>query len=225
MHLPEITPFRLRPLSPARKGDVCLILTLSPYRQERTAVFFGATSYMVKWSRELKRKHGVLPQVQAMSRGRNRITDDIREKVRQFHESDEVSRVCPGQKDCISVRDSHGTEVKTQKRLVLGNLREIYELYRSDDKNPVIGFSTFAELCPLHCVLAGSSGTHSVCVCTYQQNPILFLSALGFPGVTCDDLMDFAVCGSNNRDGMMGECENSVQVRTGLRIFVYAATR
>ena len=29
-----------------------------------------------------------------------------------------------------------------------------------------IGFSKFAELYPQHCVLAGASGTHAVCVCT-----------------------------------------------------------
>ena len=40
------------------------------------------------------------------------------------------------------------------------------------DKNPdkKVGFSKFAELRPRHCVLAGASGTHSVCVCTIHQN-------------------------------------------------------
>ncbi len=41
-----------------------------------------------------------------------------------------------------------------------------------------IGFSKFAELRPQHCVLAGASGTHSVCVCTTHQNiKLMFLGA------------------------------------------------
>ena len=38
-----------------------------------------------------------------------------------------------------------------------------------------IGFSKFAELHPRHCVLAGASGTHAVCVCTTHQNVKLMM--------------------------------------------------
>ena len=38
-----------------------------------------------------------------------------------------------------------------------------------------IGFSKFAELRPKECVIAGSSGTHSVCVCTTHQNVKLMM--------------------------------------------------
>ena len=45
------------------------------------------------------------------------------------------------------------------------------------DKYPkeAIGFSKFAELRPKHCVLAGVSGNHSVCICTYHQNVKLMM--------------------------------------------------
>ena len=69
----------------------------------------------------------------------------------------------PGKKDYVSVRRPQG-RVIMQKRLVLANLRELYHLFK--DRHPVVkvGFSKFAELRPPHCVLAGASGTHSVCV-------------------------------------------------------------
>lgn len=41
-----------------------------------------------------------------------------------------------------------------------------------------IGSSKFAELCPKWCVIAGSSGTHSVCVCTIHQNVKTMIDAV-----------------------------------------------
>ena len=57
-----------------------------------------------------------------------------------------------------------------QKRLVLCNLKELHQQFKDEYPNEGIGFSKFAELRPKHCVLAGASGTHSVCVCTIHQN-------------------------------------------------------
>jgi hypothetical protein len=94
-----------------------------------------------------------------------------------------------------------------QKRLVLGNLKEVFALYKADEKNPNIGFSTFAKLRPSYCVLAGSGGTHSVCVCTYHQNPKLQLAALGERGLSYHDLLDYSVCSIEKEACMMQLCE------------------
>ena len=58
----------------------CAILTLSPYTQEKTAEFFETTVHMVKKSREMKEKYGILPDVPTMKRGGNRLTDEVKEK-------------------------------------------------------------------------------------------------------------------------------------------------
>ena len=116
--------------------------------------------------------------------------------------------MCPGKKDCLTVRDKNGLKIKAQKRLMLGSLRELYNLYKDDDKTPKVGFSTFAALRPKQCVLAGSSGTHTVCICTYHQNPALIISALDLPGLTVTDLLDHAVCDVANRDCMMQACDD-----------------
>ena len=42
-----------------------------------------------------------------------------------------------------------------------------------------MGFSKFAELSPKECVLAGATGTHSVCVCMIHQNVKLMMMAGG----------------------------------------------
>jgi hypothetical protein len=78
--------------------------------------------------------------------------------------SDESSRLMLGMKDFVSVKQPDGNRVHIQKRLILSNLRELYQNFK--EKHPVasIGLSKFAELRPKHCILAGASGTHSVCV-------------------------------------------------------------
>ena len=47
-------------------------------------------------------------------------------KVKEFFERDDVSRLCPGKKDCVSVKLEDGRKEKVQKRLLFSNLKEIY---------------------------------------------------------------------------------------------------
>ena len=54
-------------------------------------------------------------------------------------------------------------------------MRGVYREFKEKYPDHKIGFSKFAELRPKHCVLAGASGTHSVCVCTIHQNVKLML--------------------------------------------------
>jgi hypothetical protein len=61
---------------------------------------------------------------------------------------------------------------------VLCNLKEAYTNFKEKYPNLEVGFSKFSELRPKQCVLAGSSGTHSVCVCTTHQNmKLMFVGA------------------------------------------------
>ena len=97
--------------------------------------------------------------------------------VIDFYESDDISRTMPGKKDFVSVRQE-GKRIYVQKRLVLSNLKEVYHAFKDTFPSFKIGFSKFAELRPPHCVLAGASGTPSVCVCTIHQNvKLMFLGA------------------------------------------------
>ena len=70
-----------------------------------------------------------------------------------------------------------------------------------------IGFSKFCTLCSKLCVIAGSSGTHSVCVCTTHQNTILLVDTLNWE-VTYKDLVSKVVCDPSNRECMMDRCTN-----------------
>ena len=63
----------------------------------------------------------------------------------------------------MSVVKADGKREHHQKWLVLCNLKEVYKQFKTETK---VGFSNFCELRPRECLLAGASGTHSVCVCT-----------------------------------------------------------
>ena len=62
--------------------------------------------------------------------------------------------------------NAEGKQEHCTKRLLLCNLKELYEQFKTLNPGVKVGFSTCAMLRPRECVLAGSSGTHSVCVFT-----------------------------------------------------------
>ena len=74
--------------------------------------------------------------------------------------------------------------VHFQKRLVLSNLKETYRLFKEKFPTKTIGFSKFAEIRPKHCILAGASGTHTVCVCTIHQNVKLMMNGGNIAALT-----------------------------------------
>ena len=114
--------------------------------------------------------------------------------------------MCPGKKDCVTVRTNGGDKLKMQKRLLLANLKEIYSMFQKENHEVKVGFSTFASLRPKWCILAGASGTHSVCVCTHHQNIKLMISAID-KDIDYKDLMSMCVCNVNNRDCMLHHCD------------------
>ena len=88
-------------------------------------------------------------------------------------------------------------------------LKELYQHFKTKQH---IGFSKFAELRPKHCVLAGASGTHSVCVCTIHQNVKLMfrgarLSELDSSLPTYHNVLAKAVCNPPQPHCYLGECK------------------
>nr|XP_033816331.1 ARL14 effector protein-like isoform X2 [Geotrypetes seraphini]XP_033816332.1 ARL14 effector protein-like isoform X2 [Geotrypetes seraphini] len=120
------------------------ILTLAPHSWtvEKTALEFGVSTRMVKKARKLKQQDGILA-VPVTKRGKV-LAQQITQKVLDFYEDNEISRICPGEKDYVSVWIS-GEKVQKQKRLLLCNLKELYTTYCSQH-GPEIRFSKFCEL-------------------------------------------------------------------------------
>ena len=129
---------------------------------------------MVRKAKELVREKGILSTPNP--KPGHTLSQQTADLDTSFYESNENSRLMPGKKDCVSVRKAGG-RVNIQKRLVLSNLKELYHLFKDRFPCQKIGFSKFAELRPTHCVLAGASGTHPVCVCTIHQNVKLMIQS------------------------------------------------
>lgn len=49
--------------------------------------------------------------------------------VKEFYNEDDISRMMPGKKDCVTIRDKC-MKTQVQKRLVLANLNEIYQAFK-----------------------------------------------------------------------------------------------
>ena len=159
-----------------KRGEQMQILTLLPqsWSVKKIEKEFGVSNYMARKSKELVKEKGILSTPNP--KPGSSLPQETTDLVTQFYESDDISRVMPGKKDFVSVR-KEGRRVHVQKRLVLSNLKEVYSEFKSQFHYKV-GFSKFAELRPKHCVLAGASGTHSVCVCTIHQNVKLMVPAV-----------------------------------------------
>lgn len=103
----------------------------------------------------------------------------------------------PGMKDFVSVKQNDNTRVHVQKRLLLSNLNELYTQFKNEHENVKVSFTKFTQLRPAHCVLAGSSGTHVVCVCVHHENVKLMLSVINLEHLTKDTelpLKDYHDC-------------------------------
>ena len=151
------------------RSEKVQVLTVLPksWSIRKVQKTFGASNYMVRKAKELVEQKGIL-SIPNPKPGKA-LQEDTVDIITKLYESDEVSRLMPGRKDFVSVKQA-GQRVHVQKRLVLSNSKEVYQLFKERFPTEIIGFYKFAELRPKHCVLAGASGTHSVCVCTIHQN-------------------------------------------------------
>lgn len=153
----------------ATRSEKVQVLTVLPksWSAKRIQDEFNATNYMARKAKNLVEIKGILSTPNEKA-GRT-LPTCIVEDVRAFYASDIISRLMPGMKDYVSVYVD-GVRQHKQKRLVLCNLKEAFEQFKQTYASHKIGFSKFAELRPKECILAGGSGTHSVCVCTIHQN-------------------------------------------------------
>lgn len=73
------------------------------------------------------------------------ITKETIVLVKNYYNEDDISRVLPGKKDFISCLVV-GVRTQVQKRLLLGNIRELHALFK--EKYPQIKLSTtkFSEI-------------------------------------------------------------------------------
>ena len=163
---------------------------------------------MVRTARKLKKEKGILSKPEAKLG--NKLPESTILLAIEFFQEDGYSRIMARKKDFLSL----GHRQYVQKCLLLCNLRELYQLLEGKYPDIKKGFSSFCSLRPKWCVLAESSGTHSVCICATHQTAILLVNAVNWD-ITYKDLMSIIVCDTSERQCMIHRCELHVPVFNG----------
>lgn len=191
------------------------ILTITPksWCVKKICKEFNCSWKFAKKAKDLRETRGILAETTARS-GKFLPTSTV-EKIVDFYESDTNSKLMPGMKNVVSVKSEDG-RCLMQKRLLLLDLRGLFLAFKENNPDLQVGFSKFAQLRPRQCILAGSSGTHSVCVCTIHQNCKLMLDAVNIKKLTeksekpiCDykDCLQQITCTNPSEECSLGECE------------------
>lgn len=192
------------------------ILTIAPsnWSINKIAAEFGASKRLARKAKQLKAQKGVLATTVAKA-GKS-LPDSIKNAVNDFYNNDLYTRMTPGRKSKVFVQID-GERVEMQKRLILFDLSELYDLFKIANPKIEIGFSTFAKLRPKNCILAGAKGTHSVCVCTIHQNAKMMLDAIDVKELTAKseipltnyrDCLDQTMCRYPTPKCHLNECSS-----------------
>ena len=90
----------------------------------------------------------------------------------------------PDMKDFVSVKKYDGSRKHVQKKLILCNLSELYANFKAQHPIVKICLSKFSQSKPRNWILAGISGTHTVCVCVHHANFNLILDVVDLKELT-----------------------------------------
>lgn len=132
---------------------------------------------LIKQTKKLVKKNGILCDT-TKKMASHHIDQKVIDKAIDYYRSDGVSRPCPGIREHVRLKTDGGYE-KVQRRLIMMNLEEVYQVFKQENPGLKIGFSKFASIRPKECVLAGSThGIHTTCVCVKHQNAKLIFDSL-----------------------------------------------
>ena len=87
--------------------------------------------------------------------------------VVKLYERDDISRMCPGKKEYVTVHLPEGKEVK-QCRMIVMTSSEMHTLYQQEYPDDKVGLSSFRKLRPYHVQFMKSSDQY-VCKCIYHE--------------------------------------------------------
>ncbi|CAF1132322.1 unnamed protein product [Didymodactylos carnosus] len=172
---------------------------------------------------------GLLP-TSAHQRVSRTLSPKAKDAILLLYGRDDISYQMPGKRDTVVVKED-GSKKTYQKRILLYNLRELYQIFLNENPSkrafstdlnivvktvvcPISGVdvsrSLFAQLRPQQIVVK-SSMAHRVCVCLYHENVNLLLNALSkhINGLACSSLRAFTgalVCDEANEQCMLSNC-------------------
>ena len=100
-----------------------LTIVTETWSRKKVADYFGVTDRVGQRSRQLKKDKGILEDQDPNKAGRS-LSDDIKQRVIAFYESEEYLGIDPGKKEFVVVCDG-GVKSHKQKQLLLLNRHEL----------------------------------------------------------------------------------------------------
>ncbi|CAF1442485.1 unnamed protein product, partial [Didymodactylos carnosus] len=154
---------------------------------------------------------GLLP-TSAHQRVSRTLSPKAKDAILLLYGRDDISYQVPGKRDTVVVKED-GSKKTYQKRILLYNLRELYQIFLNENSGVDVSRSLFAQLRPQQIVVK-SSMAHRVCVCLYHETVNLLLNALlkHINGLACSSLQAFTgalACDESNEQCMLSNCNKS----------------
>lgn len=212
--LQMIDQFREKMHTTQTSGEKYLILTSLPksWTIRKIETEFNVSFTMARRAKKLVAEKGVM-STPHQKLGSRRVEEGTVQLINDFYYNDDNSRACAGQREYVTVNEN-GEKIKKQRRLLLMNLNEAYELFKESNPQIKIGRTKFIELRPRECILAlDKCGTHSVCVCMYHQNiklifePLKKLNIFDEGVITYKDLLRKLLCCFPTENCYINKCE------------------
>lgn len=172
---------------------------------------FGVSRHLARKVKQLVRSNGIFCDFQRKIRS-DKLSVDLIKKIKDFYRSEDISRSCAGKNEYITYNENMD-KVRIQRRLILMSLHEAYCLFKEENPDEKIGFSTFTKHRPKECILPNEKyGTHSSCVCMEHQNFKLMVDAIYYGGFhewnNYQNYLKATMCDEPTNDCKMNKCDN-----------------
>ena len=111
-----------------QRSEKVQILTVLPrsWSSQKVEQEFGVSNYMARKAKELVKQKGILSTPNPIHG--HTLTVETSDLVKSFYESDEVSRMMPGKKDYVSVRQAEKPNTYWDNLQDVGNIIWMVEL-------------------------------------------------------------------------------------------------
>lgn len=172
----------------------------------------------------LVKRHGNIEETQnKIPQKRPRNGFEVTEKmVKEFYESDLVSRVNPGIKDFIKVKNAQGIVQQIQTHSLTMSVKNAHQQFKTLFPNQPIQISKFRELKPKH-VISHLKVKHETCLCKYCENLDLLVAVLNrfmTTKHTVKNLMTELCCDPENFDCVANSCDDCNHFMTKFNNFM-----
>jgi len=97
------------------------------------------------------------------------IGDEVRGKVVDFYNRDDISWAAPGMRDGRLVKANTGKKNIVQKRYLTITILEAHQMFKEENPEARVGKSKFSEFRPKHVQLLADI-PHNVCICKIHGN-------------------------------------------------------